>query len=433
METKTGVPTIDKFFLPRSEKPSKILTKRMMIELLNRRVHGEVIDIDPNSFSEPYKQCWLALDNAALGKEFDTLKMVADESLLKQIAQQKAPTPYYPPMSEIQEQIKDVTWYWDNRIPNGKLTVLGGESGVSKSMLAQRLCYLQLHEKQFPDGSPIHKPGEPVLYVDCEGFASGIKKRAQAWQMDLSKFFLWSVDMENDGFINFSNPAFRDELIERVNSANPALVVIDSFGNASAGGQDKLEDVRDLLNFLNKVAYEFDLAILLIAHTRKPPAVFSGKGEINQDDIRGSGHVVAMARSVIGVWLVQTGPEADPNGPRVMAVLKSNYARKPKPIGYDVLNDANNNPMIFFGDAPKPYREPSKAQMCADWIIETLTDEGSPMQPKELEVLAQKAGFKRDTFYSAHRFLERGGLVKDTHGNKNPENAWALVEDREDR
>jgi hypothetical protein len=433
MTTITGLPTLDKFIVQAVHKPSKLLTKRMMIDLLARRISGEKIEVDAISFSEPYRHYWQALDNAAAGKEIDTLKMVADESHFKQILQNKPDAPYYPPMSEIQEQIKDVSWYWDYRIPNGKLTVLGGESGVSKSMLAQRLCYIQIHGREFPDGTPVHDPGAPVLYVDCEGFASGIKTRAQAWKMDTSKFYFWSVDMEKDGFINFSNPSFRDELVERINSASPALVVIDSFGNASAGGQDKVEDVRDLLNFLNKIAYEFDLAVILIAHTRKPLAMFSSKGEINQDDIRGSGHVVAMARSVIGVWLVQTGPEADPNGPRVMAVLKSNYGRKPKPIGYDVLNDANDNPMISFGDAPKPYREPSKTQLCSEWIVETLTDEGTSMQPKELEVMAFKAGFKRDTFYAAHRLLEKDGLVKDTHGNKNPENAWELVKSHEDQ
>jgi len=407
----------------------KMLTKRMMIQLLRRRANGEKFEIDHGAFTEPYKRYWLALENSAPGKELYTLETIAEESDLKRILQSSAHAPHYPALAEFQEQIKDITWYWDYRIPNGKMTVLGGEGGVSKSMLAQRICYMQIHEKTFPDGTPIHNPGAPVLYVDCEGFAAGLKSRAQAWQMDTSKFYLWSVDLENDGFINFSNPAFRDELIERINAIEPkpALVVIDSFGNASAGGQDKVEDVRDLLNFLNKISYEFDLALILVAHTRKPPAMFTGKGEINQDDIRGSGHVVNMARSAIGVWLVQTGPEPDPNGPRIMAVIKSNYGRKPKPIGYEVLDDANNNPKIFFQDAPKPYKEPTKIQKCAEWIIEALEDLAIPIPPKELEAMAFQEGFKRDTFYGAHRALEKDGRIVDSHGNKHPDNTWMLV------
>jgi hypothetical protein len=263
--------------------------------------------------------------------------------------------------------------------------------------------------------------------VDCEGFASGIKVRAKAWKMDTSKFFLWSVDLDKDGFINFSNQAFRDELIERIYDCNPALVVIDSFGNAQSGGQDKVEEVRDFLNFVNKVAYDFDIAVLLVAHTRKPPAILNGKGEINQDDIRGSGHVVAMARSVIGVWIVQTKSEPDPNGPRIMAVLKSNYGRKPKPLGYDVFNDQSGNPQIVYSEAPKPYREPTQAELCAEWILEALVEEEEPIKPRDLLEMATKAGFKRDTFYAAHIKLEREKRVKDTLGNKNPDNAWMLA------
>lgn len=406
---------------------SELLTTRMQIQALARRVKGEKQNINPAGFDEPYKRYWLALENSATGKEREALKAIATDGDLKRILEISTESEHYPSLAELEDQIKDVSWYWDYRIPNGKMTVLGGESGVSKSMLAQYICYMQIHNSKFPDETPINDPGRPVLYVDCEGFASGIKARAKAWKMDMSKFYLWSVDFDRDGFINFSNQAFRDELIERIDQCNPALVVIDSFGNATAGGQDKVEDVRELLNFLNQVAYQFNIALILVAHTRKPPAIFNGRGEINQDDIRGSGHVVAMARSVIGVWIVQTKAEPDPNGPRVMAVLKSNYGRKPKPIGYDVFNDPkSDNPVIVFSEAPKPYKEPTQAELCANWILESLEEADEPIKPRDLEALAQKVGFKRDTFYAAHRKLEREGRVKDTLGNKNPDNAWQL-------
>ena len=407
----------------------KMLTKGMMIQLLKRRANGEKFEIDPNLFTEPFKHYWQALENSAHGKEADTLLMVAGESEGKLILEAKANTKHYPALAEFQDQIKDVTWFWDYRIPNGKMTILGGEGGVSKSMLAQRICYMQIHDRTFPDGTPIHNPGAPVLYVDCEGFAAGMKVRAEAWGMDTSKFNFWSVDFERDGFIDFSKDTYKDELIERIYDIpkKPALIVIDSLGNASSGGQDKVEDVRPLLNFFNQIAYNFDLAVILVAHTRKPPAMLIGKGEITQDDIRGSGHLINMARSAIGVWQVQTEAEPDPNGPRIMAVIKSNYAKKPKPIGYEVLSDVNGNPKIFFGDAPKPYKEPTKTQACAEWMIETLTGEGKPMKPKELETMALQEGFRRGIFYEAHRRLEKDGKIKDTHDNKNPENAWELT------
>jgi hypothetical protein len=143
--------------------------------------------------------------------------------------------------------------------------------------------------------------------------------------------------------------------------------------------------------------------------------------------VRGSGHLINMARSVLGVWQVQTTQESDPNAPRMMAVIKSNYGRKPKPIGYEVLSDANDNPKIFFGDAPTPYKEPSKMDSCAELILEALKENKKSMPPKELEALAREEGYKRDTFYAAHRLLEKRGLVSDTLENKNPKNEWKLV------
>ena len=407
-----------------------MLTKRMMIQTIARRLKGQAIDIDPKELTEPYRKYWKALDTAAPGSELDTLTTICTEEDLKHIIGINTKPVHYANFAEIEDQIKDVSFFWEKRIPNGKLTVIAGAGGVSKSMLAQQICYFQLHKKSFPDGAPVNEPGRPVLYVDCEGFAPGIKMRVKAWGMNKNKFNLWSVDLEEDGFINFSNQTFRDELIERINAIDPkpALVVIDSFGNAKAGGQDKVEDVRDMLNFLNKVAGSFDIAIVLIAHTRKPPAMLNSKGEVNQDDVRGSSHVVNMARSVIGVWQVQTGPEPDPDAPRIMAVLKANYSRKPQPIGYDIFNDADDNPKIIFREeAPKPYKEPTKIDLCGEWMIEILTEEGKPIQPKELETLAQKAGFKRDAIYEAHRRLEREKRIMDTHGNKHPDNAWKLI------
>lgn len=407
-----------------------MLTKRMQIQTIARRLKGQAIEIDPKELTEPYRKYWKSLDKAAPDAELDTLTAIATEEDLRQIIGINTKPVHYPNFAEIENQIKDISFFWDYRIPNGKLTVIAGAGGVSKSMLAQWICYIQLHKKFFPDGAPVHTPGKPVLYVDCEGFAPGIKQRVQAWGINKNKFNLWSVDLEDDGFINFSNQTFRDELIERINAMNPmpALIVIDSLGNAKEGGQDKVEDVRDLLNFLNKIAGSYDIAIILIAHTRKPPAQINSKGEVNQDEVKGSSHIVNMARSVIGVWQVQTTPEPDTDAPRIMAVLKANYSRKPKPIGYDILNDANDNPKItFLDEAPKPYKEPTKIDLCAEWMIEILAEEGKPMQPKELEALAQKLGFKRDAVYEAHRRLEREKRIMDTHGNKHPDNAWKLV------
>lgn len=420
---------IRKALSAKQSAPQKMLTKRMMFNYLLRRANGEHIKLDVSLFKDPYRRLWQAMESAAEGKEKDALKIACGDNLFmfNKIMEGEKAAPEFVPFGEMEFGIADVSWFWDYRIPNGKITVIGGEGGVSKSMLALKICQMQIHETSFPDGTPVHNPGAPVLYVDTEGLSSETKKRVNAWGMDKSKFWLWTVDKEEDGFINLSNDHFQDELVEKITQCDPALVVIDSFGNATDEGQDKIQEVRKVLNYLNKIACQFNIAVILIAHTRKPPAMFSGKGEINQDDIKGSSHIVNMARSVMGVWLVQTGPEPDPNGPRLMAVLKANYGKKPKPLGYEVLSDANGNPKMFFVEPPKPYKEPTKIEQCAEWLLDALASAGKPMPPKELESMAAEAGFKRDVLYSAHRKLEKDGRIMDTHGNKSPENCWKAI------
>ncbi len=59
-------------------------------------------------------------------------------------------------------------------------------------------------------------------------------------------------------------------------------------------------------------------------------------------DLRGSGHLVAMARSILGMELLKTGGVDDPNGPRLLKVLKTNLGKYPKPLSVEFEECADN-------------------------------------------------------------------------------------------
>jgi len=50
--------------------------------------------------------------------------------------------------------------------------------------------------------------------------------------------------------------------------------------------------------------------------------------------LSGSGYITQQARVVIGLRVVQTGPEFDPNGPHELKVLKNNPGAYPKLLGF---------------------------------------------------------------------------------------------------
>jgi hypothetical protein len=186
-----------------------------------------------------------------------------------------------------------------------------------------------------------------------------------------------------------------------------------------------VEDVRAVLSFLSAVAREFDLALLLIHHLRKRGKALPMMDLVTADDFRGSSHIIAMARSVLALSIIQDGPEPDRNGPRRMEVVKTNLCRYPPALGVRFEDNGRPAPEICYGEVPQPHREPTKAEACADWLLELLQEAGGPMQPKEVMVLGKEHGFKQATIYRARKELE--GTVVNTAGKKVRGNSWEYV------
>jgi len=208
----------------------------------------------------------------------------------------------------------------------------------------------------------------------------------------------------------------------------PGLIIIDSLSSITSKGENAIEDVRAILGFLNELAGNFQTAVIIIHHLRKRSGsqlVLPGI-DLSIDDFRGSTHITAMARSVIGLSVVQTGPDNDPNGPRKLSVLKSNLCRIPDPIGCEFLPLYPSGVMIEWGTkAPEPYRAPTKLEQCAQFI-EGILKGTDPISPKELIQLARDEGYSRDLVFQARKSL--GSKIKNTGGYKDPSNQWEWVD-----
>jgi hypothetical protein len=145
-------------------------------------------------------------------------------------------------------------------------------------------------------------------------------------------------------------------------------------------------------------------------------------------ELRGSSHITAMSRSIIGLHWVQTGPRRDLNDPRRMEVLKTNLCRYPEAMGV-TFRTLENDPQvaeIVYGDVPSAYQEPTRQAKCAGWLLGVLR-EGGELPPAELVSMAAEAGFSRATLFRARRVL--GAQVVDTRGPRYPDNKWALAPD----
>jgi hypothetical protein len=229
-----------------------------------------------------------------------------------------------------------------------------------------------------------------------------------------------------------------------VHVLRPGLVIVDSLSAINLKGENNVEDVRGLLGFLSAVAREFDIALLLVHHLRKRGQL-AASGPVTHDDFRGSSHIVAMARSVLALSIVQTGPAPDLNGPRRLEVVKTNLCAHPAPLGIifelgelgldQERSDAYaggtlgaRGPTLRYTGPPQPYREPTQTAACGEWLVDLLANASTPLRPKTVLQAAGDAGFSRATLYRARK--ELGDLVVDVgRGPRDPHKRWALAQE----
>ena len=358
----------------------------------------------------------------------------------------------FRPLDQLTAGLAPLTWLWPGWLPRGMLSLLGAAPGAGKSLLALDLARRLIHGQPFPDGAPPRSAWGNVVYVDAEAVPQIQNQRARAWGMDRSRLYLL-LPLERYGLIDFYQEEDQDRLVQMAYELQPHLVVIDSLGAVTGRGENKVEDVRAILAFLSSVAREFDLALLLIHHLRKPGKASDrnqSTGLVTADDFRGSSHIVAMARSVLALSIVQDGPQPDRNGPRRLEVVKTNLCRYPDPLGVvfeqppastrtavaAARSDQETGeaappsgwdavPILRYTAPPSPYRKPTQADACADWLLETLRQTGEAMRPKEILALAREAGFAQGVVYRARHQL--GGQIVDTEHRRSPRNHWALA------
>ena len=408
-----------------------MLTRRMQIQAIADRLAGlgDGSRHPPfDELEEPWRSVYRAVVESPAGLEKPAvLAALADRpdrdavlgAILAAVPGERLA---FPSLRDIAGSLPPIRWLWPAWIPLGMITLLGAVPGAGKSYLALDLARRVIAGEPFPDGSPQPLSGASVIYVDAESVPQILSERARLWQMDTSRLYL----MRPAGrlFIDFGDGADRDRLVEMALQLQPALIVVDSLSSISSKGENNVEDVRELLGFLNRLALDAQCGLLLIHHLRKRSPL-PLMDTLTVDDFRGSSHIIAMSRSVMGLSIVQTGAEPDRNGPRRLEIVKTNLARYPEPIGMQFVPMHPKGAMIqYTAQPPQAYKQPTKTDECSEWLLRTL-EEAGPLKPQEIVERAEAEGFSQRTVYRSRERL--GEQIVDTEGHKHPENRWALA------
>jgi len=418
-----------------------MLTRAMQLQMLADLLAGQPRQRRRSrEFQEPWRTCYAAIVETPVD-----LRLIALREALRPYSEGEQQNiigailatvpgqqlPMFPSLLDVAAELPAIRWLWPNWLPLAMLSLIGAAPGAGKSFVALDMARRVIARETWPDGAvmdPLYA-GNAVLYIDAENVPQLINERAEVWGMDRRRLFLMLPDESE--ILDLSLERYRDRLVEMMHVIAPALVIVDSLSSISSRGENNIEDVRSLLSFLNAVAGSFECGMLLIHHLRKHSQLPLLADQLSADDFRGSGHIIAMARSVLGLNIVQTGPEPNRNGPRRLQIVKTNLAAYPEPIGCEFLPLHPRGVMLRWGAAPTEYVEPTKANTCQQWIVTTLQEAGGEMAPKELVALGAEAGFSRAMIYRAREEMDE--VIENTGGRKSPENLWRLRKDEGSR
>jgi hypothetical protein len=414
-----------------------MLTERMQRRAIWRLLHTEepIDDVQPEEFDEPWRTMWMIIERK-LHNGYDPGQAL-DEAVQKSVDTSDG-TPYWDAVLKLHSAISmfgdetgdewasyaklaatlpPVEWLWEPWIPRGMLSLLGAWQGTGKSWFALDLARIVTQGREWPDKSGVARNGA-CIYVEAEAVPRITVDRIRSMGIASDKIFPFLPD--RFGLMDLANRGWQDRLADMVDTIRPELVIIDSLTNVSETGQNGVEDVKNLLMYLVRLADFANCGLVVIHHLRKPNGGQLTLPGVSIHDFRGSGHITAMARTVLGLSVVQSGKQFSLNGPRRLELAKTNLGPYPDPLGIQIVDTPAGTKAFVYGEAPSA--ETTMRDECQDWLLEILED--GPMKVKEVLAAGEVLGFGRNTIFRARQDLE--GKIVNTKGNRHPGNRWVL-------
>jgi len=332
----------------------------------------------------------------------------------------------YLTLEDIGQNLPEITWFWKSWIPRGFLTTVAAEPGVGKTNIALDLSRRVIHRRPAPDLQPLNLQNSGnVIYIEAENFRAGLYERASAWAINMDRLFVFPQDEETDpDLLDLADHLTQDKLRDMCLDLHPDLIVIDSFSSIQVRSENSIEDTRDVLRFFGQLATHYNCAVVLLHHLRKPQRD-STYNSVTQHDLRGSSHLAAMSRSIIGMWVTSKSS----NGPRRLQVIKSNLAPSPPPLNLTYTTAGAALFDLTFEQLEEPELPQTLTGQCAEWLKGILAE--GPMSYNDLKPLAHKDGFSENTLQRARKMLD--WQVADTIGPKAQGNQWVLANDQAER
>ena len=237
-------------------------------------------------------------------------------------------------MSEIQP--RGISWLWPGRLALGKLSLVVGDPGQSKSTLIAAMAAHVSTGRAWPDGTPCPL-GSVVLASAEDDPEDTIRPRLDAAGADASRVHLLDHVIAGDGRREPFGLRHVDELDALLTSLGDAVMVSIDPISAYTGDADshKNSDVRGLLAPLSAIAAKHRVALVAVSHLNKgtsAAAIYRTSGSLG---------FVAASRACLLVATPPDQPEL-----RYLITIKNNLAAMDGGIAYYVRTSESSVPFV---------------------------------------------------------------------------------------
>jgi RecA-family ATPase len=309
-------------------------------------------------------------------------------------------------------------WYIDGMIPSRNVTLLSGDGGTGKSLLALQIAVagalgigtLDLkprHGKTLvlaaeDDQDEVHRRIADICTAHSAGMA-GLADRLRVFPLAGENVELARPDLRSKALVP---TAVYQALLDEVVAFRPALVVLDTSADLFGGDEINRNQVRQFVGMLRIVAMEFDTAVLLLSH----PSV---AGMQTGTGLSGS---TAWNNSVRSRLYLTA--DKDDDDARILKGMKANYGRKGEELrlrwqdGVFVLDDGEPTAeagLIAAGDDERFLALLSAVNRTGQRVAPT---KGINYAPAILALRPDAKGTSKKTLEAAMHRLLASGLIK---------------------
>ena len=188
--------------------------------------------------------------------------------------------------------------------PRGGLTFIVAAPGSGKTWLLLRIaCDLSVGGSILDGFAEEEKPRKSLIFAGEAGSAILYQRVYRThWNLNRENIVvLDSAYLENHGVIlALDQENGRKNVEDYIAENKPDVVFFDTFGSFHSKSENKLDDMRQIIRFLTGLAQKYNVAIVVMHHTRKGSSRRK-RNPLTQDDAIGSSILTRNANLVIAI------------------------------------------------------------------------------------------------------------------------------------